>query len=290
MDLQYRGDLAAALTQWHILDALAPGDPEVVRQLAATRALIRHRVQERLADGATAERSGEPAKAREAYLRALALDPSNRDALSRLRSLETAAVYAVQQARLDKLRARRARAVARKAAGRTTSAGAIRTENDNGQERDYRDMGIALFEAGDYEASILELRKYLGSFPEDDAAQAVLRRAQERARENRTRGGAPIPQPTPTAAAGANSHRPAMALATAPPASLPVTPPAVTAADEKAAQDLYERGVRVYRQELGEAIHLWEQSLERDPRHVQARLRLEQAHKMQQRLEAIDRQ
>ena len=59
--------------------------------------------------------------------------------------------------------------------------------------------------------------------------------------------------------------------------------------DKEAAQDLYEQGVRASRQNIGEAIRLWEQSLELDHGHVQTRLRLEQAQKMKQRLEAIDR-
>ena len=140
-ELQQRGDLAAALTQWRILRTLAPGDPGVQRQLAATQALIRQRVRERLSAGAAAEREGETARAREAYLQALALDPNDADALANLRSMETDAVFAVQQARLDKLRARRAQAVARKAEGQTTPALAPRGESANGQERDYRDMG-----------------------------------------------------------------------------------------------------------------------------------------------------
>ncbi len=291
LDLRHRGDLAASLTQWRILRTLVPDDPEVQRQVAATRALIRHRVQERLFAGAAAERAGEPTEARNAYLQALAVDPNDGDALTRLRSMETTAVYAVQQARLDRLRARRAQAVARKTEGRTAPAQPSGAEHGNGQERDYRDMGIALFEAGDYEASILELRKYLGSFPEDDVALGVLRKAEARAQEGAPRADGPLPQSTPTAGAVENTpRRPALASAAVPPAAPAVTPPAVTAADEEAAQDLYERGVRVYRQELSAAIRLWEQSLERDPSHVQARLRLEQAHRMQQRLEAIDSQ
>ncbi|MDF1554822.1 MAG: hypothetical protein P1P84_17260 [Deferrisomatales bacterium] len=288
-ELRQRGDLAAALIQWRILRTLAPGDPGVQRQLAATQALIRQRVREKLAAGTAAERAGETARAREAYLQALALDPSDADALANLRSMETDAVFAVQQARLDKLLARRAQAAARKPEGQTAPAVPHRGASTNGQERDYRDMGTALFEAGDYEASILELKKYLGSFPEDDAARDILHKAEARARKGNPPDEVPLPQAPPPGMAGGNAPPRPPTAATAVPA-LPVAAAAVTAADEEAAQDLYEQGVRASRQDIGEAIRLWEQSLERDPDHVQARLRLEQAQKMQQRLEAIDRQ
>jgi tetratricopeptide (TPR) repeat protein len=147
-------------------------------------------------------------------------------------------------------------------------------------------MGIALFRAGDYEASVLELRKYLGSFPEDDEAQGLLREAEKRARggERPRAAGAADPAEPPVATAADPAEPPVATAAD------PAEPPVATAADQAAAQDLYERGVRVYRQDIGEAIRLWEQGLERDPHHVQTRLRLEQARKMQQRLEAIDRQ
>jgi tetratricopeptide (TPR) repeat protein len=291
LELQNGEELAAALIHWRILRTLAPDDPEIQRQTAATQALIRHRVEERLAAGAAAAQAGDTAGSRDTYLRALALDPSNGEALARLRRLETAAVYAVQKARLDKIRARRAQALARKTAGKTAHPLLPRAENGNGQERDYRDMGIALFEAGDYEASILELRKYLGSFPDDDAALEVLRKAEQGAREGSTRATAPGHRTPPLAATSSRGNpRSVAAPAAEPPAALPAPSLGGTAADKKTAQDLYEQGVRLYRQDISGAIRLWEQSLALDPDHVKARLHLDQAHKMQRRLETIDRQ
>lgn len=290
LSLQHRGELAAALVQWRILRVLAPEDAEIARQVAATRALIRHRTETLLSRGDTAEQSGDTASARTAYLRVLALDPANRTALARLRFLETERVYAVQQARLDTLRARRSAALARKAAGPGGGTQGVAGEgNGNGQERDYRDTGVALFEAGDFEASVLEFKKYLGAFPEDEVAQGVLRQAEQRLAEVH-RASEPLP-PNPSPAPVSAALPPAAAVepgALATPGAGPAE--AVSAEAAQAAQELYEQGLRVHRRDIAAAIHLWEQSLERDPGHVQARLRLEQAQKMQRRLETIDRQ
>jgi len=289
LSLQHRGELAAALVQWRILRALAPEDPDIARQVAATRALIRHRTEALLGRGDTAEQTGDTANARTAYLRVLALDPANREALARLRHLEAERLYAVQRARLDTLRARRNAAVARKTAGPGGAQGASREGNGNGQERDYRDTGVALFEAGDYEASVLELRKYLGAFPEDEVAQRVLRQAELRLAE--VHGGTePTASPPPSASTTVAPLPPATREPTAatPSGAEPVR--AITAEAAEAAQALYEQGLRAHRRDIAAAIRLWEQSLERDPGHVQARLRLEQAQKMQRSLEIIDRQ
>ena len=70
------GDHAAALAHQEVLVLLDPANPAHRRAAETSRAEIERGVREQLAAGAAARRRGDAARARDAYLRVLALDPA----------------------------------------------------------------------------------------------------------------------------------------------------------------------------------------------------------------------
>jgi tetratricopeptide (TPR) repeat protein len=155
----------------------------------------------------------------------------------------------------------------------------------NGQESDYLETGIALFKDGAYEESILEIRKYLGTYPSDRNALDYLNRAQTKLKEaeglTSTESGKAPAEPNTAAPSS--------------PAPTTATTRGVDAAgpgpdQQEQAQEFYEKGLRVYRSDLDQAISFWERSLLLDPHHTQTRLKLDQAYRMRERLQQIREQ
>jgi hypothetical protein len=62
---------------------------------------------------------------------------------------------------------------------------------------------------------------------------------------------------------------------------------ALSDAKSRLAQEAYEKGVRVFRQDVEMAIALWEQTLAYDPGHVKAKSYLDRAYKIQQSLNSL---
>lgn len=282
LELLHKDELARALTQWKLLRTLDPENAEYRKQIAAVQALIHHRFDKHLRAGDQALAAGHPERAQTEYLKALALDPLRTEPLPRLRELERERALAAQTARLAKLRARQGEA-------RTERRGAVAPQaaSPGQQERDYLETGISLLQQGAYEESILELEKYLSSFPDDREAQGHLAEARRKLE------GAPASAPIPPAPAPPVVSAPPTPHLQAPPvprsAAAPPAP-AVSGEDKALAQELYEKGLRVSRTDLDQAIRYWEESLARDPEHVQTRLQLERALRMQRSLQEIPAQ
>lgn len=296
LDLLHKGDLARALIEWKVLRTLAPQNREIAEQIAATQALIRHRADQHQREGEEAYRRGDFDRAREAFLKELALDPFRQPPRRELREIDRHDTLEVQLAKLKRMRER----MARRAGPGGDSA--MRGAPAEDQARDYLETGITLFKDGDYEASILEIGKYLASYPDDPEARSYYERAKTKVRERNSGGTAsrsapqaPASRPTPTVErpATAPPAKPEPAneekAAASPPSPSASgegskTPATVDEASKAAAQKLYEKGVRASRTDLAKAIEYWQESLRRDPNHVQARLRLERAQKMLENL------
>ncbi|MEW6489877.1 MAG: tetratricopeptide repeat protein, partial [Thermodesulfobacteriota bacterium] len=257
---------------------------EYRKQVAAVQALIHHRFEQHLRAGDQARAAGNPERAQTAYLKALALDPLRTEPLPRLRELDRERALAAQTARLAKLRGRQGEGSAGKRGAPPAQAAAGQ------QERDYLETGISLLQQGAYEESILELEKYLRSFPDDRDAQGHL--AEARRKLSGTPAAADLPAPAvPRATTPPPAAPPApVAPPSAPSAPTPRAPMGPAPADKALAQELYEKGLRVSRTDLDQAIRYWEESLARDPEHVQARLQLERALRMQRSLQEIPAQ
>lgn len=257
LDLARDGEWARALAEWKILQALDPGNAEYGSQISAVRTLIRREAERHHQAGEAAFRRGDFERAQTDFLRELALDPLDTAALPRLREIDRERALTAEAAWLAKLYPGGGRPAAGKNAPQSRTAGAA----SGGQERDYLETGIALYRQGKYEASILEIEKYLSSFPNDAEAQAYVSQARSKLRRA---------EPVTETRQPASQERPG-----APPGRLgPAERPALGGSPGKdlsaQAQELYEQGLRVHRTDLSKAIEYWEQSLALNPSHVQA--------------------
>ena len=98
---------AKARLHWRYVAALLADDAEATREIARLGAAIRARTGAFIAQGEAALTRGRNAEAQTAFLKALALDGGNERARSRLREIDTRAVFTYQD-RKD-IRARAAR-------------------------------------------------------------------------------------------------------------------------------------------------------------------------------------
>lgn len=279
----HKDELARALTEWKLLRTLDPESAEYRKQIAAVQALIHHRFDKHLRAGDQALAAGNPERAQTEYLKALALDPLRTEPLPRLRELERERALSAQTARLAKLRTPKGETGTGK-----RGAAAPHAASPGQQERDYLETGISLLQQGAYEESILELEKYLRSFPNDREAQGHL--AEARRKLGGTPPSADLPAPAVRRITTPPPAAPPASLTPAPPPTPASAAPGASPEDQALAQELYEKGLRVSRTDLAQAIRYWEESLARDPTHVQARLQLERAYRMQRSLQDIPAQ
>jgi tetratricopeptide (TPR) repeat protein len=228
------------------------------------REALRAGVRTQLQTATTARRTGDIARAREAYARVLVLEPENVDAATALRELEQQAMARTQadraaRARLDDVVANvKARAAA---------------EGAEGYDLDQR---LELLQAGDTTAGLRELRAWVDAHPKDRAGRqrigaAVAERAQaEEARGQRERALALYEQ-----AAALRGDTP------------PEWASRMQALRRVLSEEAYAAGVRVQRTDLAVAIARFEASLRYDPGNVKASTRLREARAAQAKLQRL---
>lgn len=85
--LEEKGDPAGALVQWKILATIRPAEPRYAERIEFLRRSIEARAGHLVQEGVASMRQGARESARLAFLKALALDPRNRQALTHLRQL-----------------------------------------------------------------------------------------------------------------------------------------------------------------------------------------------------------
>jgi tetratricopeptide (TPR) repeat protein len=81
-------ELAAALVQWKILRTIEPKNTQYRNQVRALQKMINEEAERHLAAGLTNLRLGAYDTARLSFLRVLALDPKQREALAYLREID----------------------------------------------------------------------------------------------------------------------------------------------------------------------------------------------------------
>ncbi len=87
--LEEKGDPAGALVQWKILATIRPAEPRYNDRTKALRRSIETRADHLVREGVASMRQGARESARLSFLKALALDPRNGQALAHLRQLAT---------------------------------------------------------------------------------------------------------------------------------------------------------------------------------------------------------
>lgn len=263
------GELATAAEHYGVLVLLDPADPAHAQALRGTRAAIDEGIQEQLRVAAAARKDGNAAKAREALLRVLLLDPGHAEAAKGLRELEQAAM-----ARTQAERAARARSMDEViASARARAAAANTSMPDNGADLDQR---LELVRSSDASIALREARAWADANPGDRAGRQRLAVAlAERARDLDAKGQREWALPLYDQAATLGGTAQADAAKRA-------------AALRKAfADDAYAAGMRARNSDLATAIRHWETALRYDPQHTKARDRLREARAAQKKLERI---
>lgn len=262
LDNEQAGDFAAAVTEWHILSLLAPDDDGVRRRLAAARKAAERASQAQYEAGVTALRAGDPQRAKVALLRALHFDPRRDDAADMLRRIE--------EKRLSKLQADHIT--------RLTPPAAARATPPLGERKDVSALedGLDLLAAGDVAGGMRELRRYVETHPADKAGRQRIGAAlQQHARLLEGEGTPEQALVFYEQAAGLSDEvRPAWTAR-------------IGALRRQLADAYYEKGVRAYRSDLAQALQYWETSLRYQPDHLKARVRLNQALRLQQKLDQL---
>ncbi len=260
------GDHAAALAHREVLALLDPADPSHRQAIDASRAAIDRGVRAELAAGASARRAGDAARARDAYLRALALDPRNAEAAAALREIEHQ-----QMARTQADRAARARSL------ETVVANAKSRAQAQTQAESYDlDQRIELLRSADPAVGGREARAWVEANPGDrDGRSRLSAVAAERARDAERRG------QRETALAWYES---ANALAPSPSAEWTAK---VRELRRVLGEIQYADGVRAMRTDLAAAIRHFEAALRYDPDNAKAEERLRDARAAQEKLRKI---
>jgi tetratricopeptide (TPR) repeat protein len=259
-----------AAIEWEILCLFRPARKDYAEQLKVARANGESAAKEYVQAGADAHDHAENEKAAMLYLKALRADPDNAAAAQALHQL---AQDNPRNAALRQLPPTNSAAMARKA-----SSDARSTSSLHGSERMELEPGIVLLNQGDYASSTQVLQEYVQKFPRSESGKRALRDAyaalgnQQIQEGHREEGLANLEKARKLQGDKASTGQIAGSI---------------QATRKQLAEDYYQQGVRVQRSNLEEAIRLWKRALEYDPSHVQANIRLQQARKMQENLDAI---
>ncbi len=263
------GDLAAAAAQWQILTLLAPDNDTYRREWTATRAAMATQAKEQLQAGSAAMAAGDLDRASQAMLRALALDPNQPEAATTLREIDRRRFTRIQAERAAKVRLEDQVALAA-----TLRAQAAEGEAGNGFDLE---QALEMLHAGDAAGGIRDLKAFVDANPGNRAARERIGAAvAERARELEDQG-------SREPALGLYEHATSLSGDSAAPwvAHLPSLRRAIS-------QDYFDKGSRVFRSNLAQAIAFFETSLRYDPANAQAALKLRDARLAREKLDKID--
>ena len=277
---QYReaGDLAAAADAMHVVTLLAPHDADARRQRDELVAERVRAAQERIHSAVAAQKAGQTDRAIQAYLQALALEPSNRDAVAQLRELDRQKYARIQQdraarAKPDGMAAPSAPTVAARTNGDPAGA---RANGDGATEGYDLAQALEMLAAGDTAGGLRDLRAWVDANPRQRATrQRIGATVYDKARDLEATG----------------AREQALTLYEAAVALRGDAPPEWTARIQAlrkvVAEELYDAGVRAFRSDVNRAIAKWEACLRIDPQHAKAAARLKEARALQDKMRRI---
>ncbi len=297
--LTRQGNLADALVEWKILETMTGGDPELARKRRAVQTNARRQAERHYNSGLSALAKRQTGKARRQFLATLALEPEHEEAIEELRKMEVRRVRADRPAvyspapripnRTKKQAAAKADVDFNARAGRTAeSTSKAELQPPPPRKPDLRfetapspisaslARAIALAKQGAYKDSISHYESHLARYPKDKDATRLLAVSHREVGIALYNGGElreSLSHLEASAGPGVQKDR--------------VVEAALTDAKSRLAQQAYEKGVRVFRRDIAQAIAHWEQSLSYDPDHVKARSYLDRAYKIQQTLNSL---
>ena len=305
-ELTRQGKLSEALVQLRILETLSPHDPEIIEMRrsveAKTKRLAKSHYQKAEAAAKRSSREAWPE-----YIAVLSYDPQHEGALRRLRQLELQRVRSksprmsgpeaptkmakppkpIQMAGPAPAPIRVTRDFPKPVA-RPDPPVALPASVDNAQsnkeedgteaQRESLDQAIALAKAGTYLNLIDYAEAYLDRHPEDDKAMELLALSHERAglalyRDGNLRDSLSHLEFAVdySGDSGGPSHE------------------ALADVKNRLANEAFEQGVRVFRQDVAQAIIYWEETLTYDPGHAKAKLFLAKSYRIRDTLNSINK-
>ena len=271
--LSRKGDLAAALVEWRVLETLSGGDAEVTRERRKLETEISRRTAADFAKGRKAASKGRLKQARRSFLAVLKADPNHGAAIEELRKIE---VLRVRQRRPNYVGYQAARAAAAKPVRPPDPPAATQSApSPPSPPKSEVKEAAALAAQGDHDRAIALLETHLQRHPEDREARARLSSSHAAVGVALFKAGK-LEQSLAhlEKSAGGEGRDPQVTRMLAD-------------AKGKLAQDAYEKGVRVFRQDVDKAIAYWEKTLAYDPAHTKAKLHLERAYRIQATLKSI---
>jgi tetratricopeptide (TPR) repeat protein len=260
-DLELKGKLVEARREWRYVAAADPKDEEARTHVADLTETIDDRKAEYLKEGDAALAKGQNKQAQAAFLKVLALDPSDEQAVARLRKIDRTFAMA-SQGKKDK-------------EAMTDYRATVAREQDTSEEFEAQ-VNVPL-KKGDYRKVIDLSDQFLKRNPNNKSAagyrkSAYMNLIDESRAKGRYRDA--LTYLDTVSAAADESEKPALQEKTR------------TVQLELAGQ-LYSQGVAVMTTNLAKSVELLTESVSLDPENWKARQSLNQARKMQENLGRI---
>jgi tetratricopeptide (TPR) repeat protein len=251
-----------AAVEWEILRLLRPDYRDYASALEEARSRATNAATAHVQAAAQARQRGELQQAAQLYLKALSADPARRDAAQALREIERERALRIEVNTVVNL------------ANSERSSKNRAPRPPPGPELE---AAVVMLRQGDYDTSIKVLEDYLRRNPGDPVAKQSLREAYKAIGKQRMEQGKKEEALVYLEKAQDSKRARATEVAAT-----------VGSLRKDLAQEYYEKGLRAQRDDLDEAIRLWELSLQYDPQLTAARMRLQQARRMQEGLQSID--
>ncbi|NOX76557.1 MAG: hypothetical protein GXP17_08100 [Gammaproteobacteria bacterium] len=263
-----KGMLPEALIEWKILATIRPDAAPYAENIRRLEQRIQDAAQKHLRAGVKALENGKIRAAKLEFMKSLAYDPRQSTPKTYLEEMERRAILSIQTAKYERIKRRRA--------GEKLAVQVAAAQIDE-QEFYYLEQGVRLFRDGELRNSIVEIEKFLNSYPGDPLARqyvldAYLGIAMEKIASGKLDVALVSLEKSKNYAAE-DDPRPAAYI---------------RRIKKSLAEDYYEKGQRVFRRDIDRAIEYWQRSVEYDPEHAGAQMRLSTAMKIKRKLGTLN--
>lgn len=293
MRLTRQGNLAEALDQWKVLEAIDPSAPEIARMRRSTEDEMGRRAESHYRRAEAARSKRRMKEARREYVRTLAFAPSHKGALRQLRNMELARTrkdrpkantfepYRLSEPETENDGPAKRTEVSGRSSGQSSEDPATRAGKPGpaaqvaSREKHSLDTAITLAGTGAYADSIPHFKKHLASHPDDAEAQDRLALSHRQVGLNLYRDGKLrdcIPHLQASLDYGKNPY--------------PAVRKALADAKSRLTEQTYENGLRAFRTDVSQAILFWEETLSYDPSHLKAKSSLSKAIRIRDNLKS----
>ncbi len=275
-----QGEYYESLTQWTILRGIQPKNPQYKNRIRVLKALIKRRLKNNLTIANAALIKNNLKEAEIYFLIALSLAPNHNTAIKELKNIEVIRAELRQDKRTKRLKEKQR--LAQESISNENSTLIKKTEkqneneneNENEQESLFLEIGIKLFETKDWNGAIRETTKYLSANPTDkNAIHIVITSHLNLSKRFEDRGhiGPAIQHLEDSIALNKNTeHRKKLLYL-----------------KRKLSSSYYIEGIKVYRDNIDQAITYWKKAIETNPNNKKAIFRLKKSEKMKRNLSKI---